>query len=297
MKTKFVPILSAATLLAATVSTKAATVSWDGGAGDNNWASALNWSGNVVPNKTSPADAAVLAQINSATANVFSAVPEIATLRLGNFPSVAGIVDIQTGGFLTATTATQVAGGNLSTGTLKISGGTFSAASLQVASNNATATLGVVDVTAGSFTWTSGNVGSAGTGRINVTGDTATVSGTNLILGSGGGLGFTFNSTGVSKISLAGLFSINATSTLNIDMLNYLGGTADFDLADTAAALTGSFGLGNITVAKNDAAYDAVVVQDTPTGRVYLQITAIPEPSIAGLAGVFGLMMLVRRRR
>ena len=296
MKPKFVPILSAATLLAATVSTKAATVTWDNGAGDNNWASGLNWSGNVVPNKTSPADASVLALVNSGfLANVSSAVPQIATLRIGN-TSAGGIVDIQTGGFLTATTGTQIASGNTSNGTLKISGGTFSAASLQVASNNATATLGLVDVTAGTFTWTSGNVGSAGTGRINVTGDTATVSGTNLTLGSGGGLGFTFNSTGVSKISLAGLFSINAASTLNIDMLNYLGGTANFDLADTAATLTGSFGSGNITVAKT-AGYDAVVVQDSPTGLVYLQITAIPEPSIAGLAGVFGLLMLVRRRR
>lgn len=294
MKPKFVPILSAATLLAATVSTKAATVTWDNGAGDNNWASAVNWSGNVVPNTT--ADASVLALVNQGfLANVSSAVPQIATLRIGN-TSAGGIVDIQTGGFLTATTGTQIASGNTSNGTLKISGGTFSAASLQVASNNATATLGLVDVTAGTFTWTSGNVGSAGTGRINVTGDTATVSGTNLTLGSGGGLGFTFNSTGVSKISLAGLFSINAASTLNIDMLNYLGGTANFDLADTAATLTGSFGSGNITVAKT-AGYDAVVVQDSPTGLVYLQITAIPEPSIAGLAGVFGLLMLVRRRR
>ena len=171
----------------------------------------------------------------------------------------------------------------------------MSAANLQVAANNATATVGAVNVTAGALSWTNSSVGTQGTGLISITGDTATVSGASLTLGSGGGLGFTLNETGISQISLTGLFSINAASTLAVDLLAYTGGSATFTLVDTNTTLTGNFASGNISLS-TPGGYTANILQDTANGLVQLEVTAVPEPRIALLLGGFGLLALLRRR-
>lgn len=293
MKPHHIPCISASVLLMAAAAATAATVAFDNSNSDNNWAVGVNWNTDSVPDAGS--DASVVALVNGGNAaNVSSAVPDVATVRIGN-NSNGGTVDIQTGGSLTATLATQIATANASTGTLNISGGTMSAASLQVAANQATATTGSVNITAGALAWTNGNVGTQGTGRINITGDTATVSGSNLTLGSGGGLSFTLNTTGVSQISLAGLFSISATALLDIDMLAYMGDSATLTLVDTNSTLTGNFASGNISIA-TPVGYSASVLQDTDNGLVQLEITAIPEPDIAALLGGFGMLMLVGHR-
>ncbi|MGB6223173.1 hypothetical protein [Haloferula sp.] len=292
MKSKSISLFSAITILAAQA-TNAATITFDNGNADNNWAVATNWNPDSVPDAGS--DAAVVALIsNTNIANISSAVPNVATVRIGN-NSNGGTVNIQSGGSITAGTATQIATANGSIGTLNISGGTMSAASLQVAANNATATEGSVNITAGALSWTNGSIGTQGTGTINLIGDTATVSGTNLTLGSGGGLGFTLNSTGVSQISLVGLFSISATAVLDVDMLSYTGGSAAITLVDTNATLTGNFASGNISIA-TPAGYTASVLQDTDNGLVQLEITAVPEPGIAVLLGGFGMVIFVRNR-
>lgn len=293
MKSKRTSLIAATAILASASFTHAATISFDNGNADNNWAVGLNWSTNTVPNTGS--DAAVVALVNNNfVANVSSSVPNVATLRIGN-NSLGGTVNIQTGGSLIATTATQVATANLSSGTLNITGGTLSAALLQVAANTATATTGSVNITAGSLTWTNASVGTQGTGTIDISGNSATVSGSSLTLGSGGSLAFTLNSIGVSQISLVGLFSINAASKLDVDLLAYTGGSATLTLVDTASTLTGAFTSGNITLA-TPSGYTANILQDAPNGLVQLQITAVPEPNVSALLGGLGLLLLARRR-
>src|SRR2546426_858062 len=60
---------SMAVMVSAVLSVRAATYTWNGGGGDNNWSTSLNWSGAIAPANDGTA-AIVLAGTNQLTANV-----------------------------------------------------------------------------------------------------------------------------------------------------------------------------------------------------------------------------------
>ena len=96
----------------------AATVTWDGGAGSNNWEDANNWSTDTLP------DTADTAQINSSNSVEFQSSDTITNLRLGASNGsqygeikIVSVNLLVTGGYNESSGNIWVAGGNLAVGT------------------------------------------------------------------------------------------------------------------------------------------------------------------------------------
>lgn len=255
--------LSAAALILGVVSINAtaASVSWDGGAGDGLWTSATNWSNDLVPGVGDDVT------INSA------AVTWDVAANSGNFDGTS--LALTGASTLTANTVFRANGATIDLGsqsTLSSSGG------LQFFDwNNASVTINSGAQVTGSVAWEH--------------------KGTNVFAFNLEASGFTTLTPAFLNVSGANF----ATTTYTVDLQNYTGGAGSITLVDfggefgdnltdatfqtsthniiNAGAFTGS------TLTYNDAD-DAIVLN-----------VIVPEPSSMLLLGLAGLGLTCRRRR
>jgi autotransporter-associated beta strand protein len=185
-----------------------ATAQWTGTT-STNWATATNWTGNVVP---SGAAAATVNTVTPNIATVTTAVPNVNNLQVGNGAGLTGRLDISPGGSLATTGAGQAnvavgrAGG---TGTQNVTGGAFTCNGEYFVGFNVGST-GTLNQTAGTITsrqWTVfGRTG--GNGTFNQTGGTFIQNNDPIIIGSEDG-----------ALGSIGAFAQSAGATLTANRL------------------------------------------------------------------------------
>jgi hypothetical protein len=116
---------------------------------------------------------------------------------------------------------------------------------------------------------------------------------------------FTFNlsASGFTAITPGRLFITGATmsnATYNVDFASYSGGDATYTLIDFgpsgAAAITADTMQWATYNALNDAGYTSSLTYDEATRAIQLNIQVIPEPGVLALAGIAGVVLLLRRR-
>ncbi|MDF7823870.1 putative glycoside hydrolase [Pontiellaceae bacterium B12227] len=232
--------------------TQAATVTWDGGAGDNLWNSATNWNTDYVPS-SSVSDGAVLA---ASSHNAIVSAPVTrgpganflsVTMRNGATLDIHDNMDLGNGSFLIGTTGDGQATVTQDAGTVSAKEYTLGLASgSQLASHTLSGSAALTlrnDLTIRSnsrFTVSESGV------SVQV-GDGA---GDDLIMTGDGELKFVLGATGVSAINVFNEFNVAATSVLTIDGTGYSGGNAAITLVN-AANMVGTFSfanyIGNVT--------------------------------------------------
>lgn len=116
---------------------------------------------------------------------------------------------------------------------------------------------------------------------------------------------FTFNlsASGFTAITPGRLFISLATmsnATYNVDFANYAGGDATYTLIDfsrvptTLSAETIQWATYN---ALNGDGYTSSLAYDEDTLSIQLNVQVVPEPGVLALAGIGGVLLLLRRRR
>lgn len=316
--------LSLITALALAGPASAATLTYNGT--DGNWDTDANWTGGPEPVSGD------LARVLSGETVTVDQAGEIAgQLQVSNSGST---VIVTTGGALTLNAVTQTASLNIgSNGILNVNGGSVtvlgvvnnflngggqvnvSAGSLTHTATNLRfgdgASTGTIDVS-GSGTWSSGNLNIIGTGNINLTGSSATISGVNINNNFGGNL--TFNLTpdsGLINAIAASTLNLTSADTLNVYTANLNYGDQAFDIFDYSS-LTSTFDtvnifnptFGNLTLgsdpfgdASNLNAGEYWIDYGGGSNDSITLLYAIPEPSSTALLGLGGLAFALRRRR
>ncbi len=267
MKTPLIASAALFTLSALCTTLVAANRTWDGEAGDGEFTTALNWSGNTVPANNDYGDTAV-----------FNATVTAGTVNLSAGRSILGINFQSAGWTLTGSpfgNLTQLTSAGAGTNTLSMSFEQRYTGNWTVASGN---TL----VLANSFYQRSQNVTVDGGGTLQlasaITGFGGTVGSWGMNLGD---ITVRFDTaTPYSSASAGAIFMNSADSRLQL-----------LSSVSAAESLIG----GRV----RDGVGAGLLVTDIGGGYVEItSLAAIPEPSVAGLfAGLCGLAFVSGRRR
>lgn len=305
----------------------AANILWDDGGTGSDWSTAENWDGDVAPGSS---DFAEIANGNTAyavgTASFTGGSSDVAGLGVGINGSANGTLTVSGGTLNVGSSGFNVGANNSATGVVNVSGGTINLSQ----TNNflGDGTSGTINLTSGTFTAGTrsnffmangggvanfnisggtlsnmrllSNVG--GTANIAISGSGASIGFENIYTGNGTtALSFVTDAAGVSLLGANTLeFDGNGTQSLVIDVSAYdvsngttlsllnsswvqfeasdfesmtvIGGTGDFEINDFNGTFGSSLSLTNISV-------------------------AVPEPATAGLLGLGGLALLIRRRK
>jgi len=308
--------LVAGATLASGLSLHAATVT---SVATGNWASNSTWSTGYAPGKNPVGGTSDNVYIRgnytvTINSNVTPASPgAVAAVRIGeDAANGAGILQITSGGSLVTTDNMEVMrrGASLSgaSGTLTLAGGTLSIGGtmaigygFSTQSGNGT---GVVNVSgAGSLTMAGATtLGSStaalGSGTLNVTGHSASITGnSSFTVNSFGSINLSFDSAGISTLNF-GAVSLATGSTLTIDGSLYSGAGGSVVLIN-GSSLSGTFT--NINISGFGGSYGTPsLTYDTANGNVVLNLAAVPEPSVVALTlagAVLGISRLRSRRR
>jgi hypothetical protein len=246
--------VNATVLLFAVNASRAADVVWTGNAGDNNWNTGNNWTGNLVPEAQFEEVGAIN---NGNTAFIAAVVPNAAGLVLGQGASDTGGLEIRSGGSIGFVDSTGAPDGSIivgqgGQGTLVVKpGGTATGTSLTV---NGQSSLTIGSTAAGVASLSvSGPVTLDGATR--VVGAGQTFSGTSVALGGTGTLISQITSANHSPIrstagaTVSGGFKLEFGNGYNpivgdkwniIDASTISGAFANVDLSAVAAPPSGT---------------------------------------------------------
>jgi len=260
--------LIAAATIGATISTQAAVITWGGGGGDNRWSTAANWGG------TGPVSGADSVVINGAFTVNYDVVAAQNFLDLQVLGGAT--LNMNTGAFTLAHAGvtTQVGKVQGVGSVLNFVGGTHDFGNRLIVDNG------------------------GGGGTIRVTGNDATIAMGQTTRMLDATFDFIFDADGVSTLAFESYIQGGTKPGLvNVDGSAYTGGSGEFTLL-TANGLTAE--ITNTTVSGFSALdYTTVLTQDTVANRVYLTVTAVPEPETFALLGgllALGYVMVHRRR-
>lgn len=251
-------------LLAASISAHAATVTWDGGGGDNLWVTANNWSGNTVPAASDTVNIST-----AVTVNGLGLVPS------GNLP--AGVtVNLSNNAILT-----------MSSGAMRVNN-----SNITVGPGSAL-TGGFWDLDDGDFTFANGSAATMSDW------EQKDINTFTFQLGSSG---FTALTPGAFRLGNGTLSASITRATYNVDMANYLGGIGVITLVDfttDAASMNNTLfqTAGGLNVINNPNGYTANLQWNDTSEAIELNVTAIPEPSAFAIFGTASLLTAFRRRR
>lgn len=292
-----------------------ATVSWTGGTG--NWTTASNWANNQVPGTGNS-----YGINNGGTAIIDSVAPNINDLGIGwpQINSVAGHVEIQSGGSLTTTTTDGVdvgvknSSGNMSSlsitgGTLNITGGGHLIVGDEPNSH------GTVEISSGAVSVSGAlRIGVGGEGNFIIHGNSPSINvAGNLTFHESGSafsrLNLDIGSGGISPIQVAG----NTTLDNNPELLVSLSGLAplsDLVIINSSASSTLNlsttfFGLPNgapVSATFGATTYNWTIAYDYGANQndvALVFVSEVPEPAsiVMGLVAVSGLWSIRRKSR
>jgi hypothetical protein len=237
---------------------RADVITWDGEAGDGWWTNSVNWSGNALP-------------VSGDTINIGNGdtVKFTATGANQNLPALSTVN-------LTGNSTLTDNGG-----VIRLNGSTVSVGS------GSTLTGNFWDMLNGSLVLDDGAVANMS------------------FLEHKGNNTFTFNlsASGFTPITPGRLFLTGVTmsnATYNVDFADYTGGDATYTLIDFgpggAAVITAATMQWATYNAVNDAGYTSSLTYDETTRAIQLNIQVVPEPSVLALAGIAGVVLLLRRR-
>jgi hypothetical protein len=243
-----------------TSTSQAALVFWTGGGDGSSWSDGANWGGSV-PGSADAGYVNTTQTINSSGTTTTSFNLETGTGTQLNL----------TGGAYTIAGATNTTSGYIKDNVLNISGGNHDfQPRMQM---------------------------SAG-GTLQVTGSAATINLGQTTGAMEGTYKFVFDAAGVSSLDHSSYVQFAASAKLVVDGSLYTGGSGDFVLIDTYSnGLLSTFS--SPTVTGFSSGYNVQLVQDNgdTDDRIYLSITAVPEPSSTALLGLGGLALMLRRKR
>lgn len=274
--------MATATVLLATA-LNAPAQDWDAGGDGTSWHDPTNWAGNNVPTLTN------LTKINLA---VGSDVIITNTAVANRFIIGQGATNIQkltiNSGSLSTDSTTDHRIGQTSEGWLTMNGGTLTLTNGGYTSD----ANGRLIINGGSVSIGRSTVGGTSAGYLDINGSSATFNAsTNYTFGAFATVSFTPSATGATVVNNAGLLTLNATSTLNINLLGFTTTPTDLVLFDYGT-LSGTFGTVNVL----NGSYGSI---DYVTGgQIRLtQAQSVPEPSALVLLGAGAVMLYVVRRR
>lgn len=286
-----VSITSICSVFLSCLSLNAATLSFSVSSGD--WSDIANWkvgsaAATAIPG---PDDTAVVTSAREAVvSSVIGSAPGI--LRIGNNAD-GGTLRI-TAGALSATNF-QAATAASSTGHLVLSGGSLTVgnSSLFSANGTVTGTSSTLTINGGNFTWGNTlNIGNTGTTLATVSGNTATITGVNIIAGAGTTFAFNVASGGVTPYVGTGTMEIASGATLVVDLAGYSGVGGSFGLFEGfTGGITGGFG-GNVSFL-NPGSFSPQLV----LGADSISVAVVPEPRTYSLVIAFAVMVGIFWRR
>ena len=249
-----------------------------------------------------------------------TATGAVGTLNITGGSWAVGQMDLGSNGTQTAPSSDQ--------GILNLSGGTMtgpSSGGLNVGLFSAPSNPSEINISGGTFSIGNYNLGLGqntnagpftGSAQLNITGDTATISGggaggqASLMVGPNGLISFTLGATGVSEVNITpnathgGLY-LSTGSTLDVNMAAYTGPAATIPLisfgnfdtgGDKAGTLTNS-NFTNVNITGLPSGYSASE-QATSSAINLIVTSSVPEPATLALFAVAGVsLLLVRRRR
>jgi hypothetical protein len=238
---------------------RADVITWDGEGGDGWWTNSVNWSGNTLPASGDTINIGNGDTVKFTATGANQNLPALSTLNLtGN--------------------STLTDNG----GVIRLNGSTVNAES------GSTLTGNFWDLASGSLVLDDGVVANMS------------------FLEHKGNNSFTFNlsASGFTAITPGRLFLTGVTmsnATYNVDFANYAGGDATYTLIDFgpngAAAITAETMQWATYNALNGDGYTSSLSYDEATRAIQLNVQVIPEPGVLALAGIGGVVLLLRRRR
>ena len=250
-----------------------------------------------------------------------TATGAVGTLNISGGSWAVGQMDLGSNGTQTAPSTDQ--------GILNLSGGSMigpSNGGLNVGLFSGPSNPSEINISGGTFSIGNYNMGLGqntnagpftGSAQLNITGDTATISGggaggqASLMVGPNGLISFTLGAAGVSEVNITpnathgGLY-LSTGSTLDVNMAAYTGPAATIPLISFGNFDTGGDKAGTLT----DSNFTNVNITGVPSGygaseqatssAINLIVTSsVPEPATLGLVlgfGAMGLLLLKRRR-
>ncbi|GHC03491.1 PEP-CTERM sorting domain-containing protein [Cerasicoccus arenae] len=297
-----IPVLTAAAILAGSLSTQAATISWDGGGGDNLWFTPTNWDTDTVPvlNGTDDAVLNASAQYDPGGDFVLQGGSTLTVQNGGHWEQINGVAWIQgVGGNLVVE-----AGGIFDTGT---------AGNMIRDAGTSISVGGTFSYNAGNFIYDPVNFGSfalSSGANLNVSGEfqplTAFSFNSGVSFVGGSVMATTINTTivtvdgaSVSLVdngpSIAGLFGFDGTNGY-VDFTSN-GGSISLSDVDSPTEVETAINTG---LYRYEGAIDPTNITFIDLGGGDYQINAatVPEPSAyAMLTGLIILGVLITRQR
>ncbi len=248
-----------------------------------------------------------------------TATGAVGTLNITGGSWVVGQMDLGSNGTQTAPSTDQ--------GILNLSGGSMTGPTnggLNVGLFSGPSNPSEINISGGTFSIGNYNMGLGqntnagpftGSAQLNITGDTATISGggsggqASLMVGPNGLISFTLGATGVSEVNITpnatygGLY-LSSGSTLDVNLAAYTGPAATIPLISFGSLDTKGDKAGTLT----DANFTNVNITGLPTGysaseqatSSAINLVVVPEPTtlaLFALAGGSAALLLVRRRR
>ncbi len=272
-------------------------VTFDNGNGDGDFGNPVNWStvvggNNELPGWStgSPSNAIIQGAFTVDVTSAFTPANDFTPLltRFGSTLNIGANLNLANTGLLFGQIAGNTDVVNQTAGTVTTNGLTIGEADVTF-----TMTGGVMNISGGMLMQN-------GDGAVfSLRGDTATISAASLTLEAADattapGLDFRLGATGINPIAATGAFTIGAGSTLSVDGSSYTGGAGPIDLV-TFGSNIGSFAdpadisISGFTGFNTSVGYDA--------DSMFINLTAIPEPSSAALLGLAGLALIFHRRK
>jgi len=275
--------MATATVLLATA-LNAPAQDWDAGGDGTSWHDPTNWAGNTVPTLTN------LVRINLAGGSDVIITNTAVADRFIIGQGAAGIQKLTiNSGSLSTDSTTDHRIGQTSEGWLTMNGGTLTLTNGGYTSDAG----GRLIINGGSVSiGRPSSVGTGSAGFLEINGSSATFNvSTNYTFGAFATVSFTPSTTSVTVVNNAGLLTLNAASTLNINLLGFTTTPTDLVLFDYGT-LSGTFGTVNVL----NGSYGSI---DYVTGgQIRLtQAQSVPEPSALVLLGAGAVMLYVVRRR